>query len=74
MCKPELAYRSDGPKRGTRNEGLHMRSVGKEKTQGPFQRFVRHSAFFANHLLETICNASIFLFIYESEHTFYYAY
>ena len=49
MCKPELAYRSDGPERGTRNEGLYMRSVEKEKTQGPFQRFVRHSACLMSH-------------------------
>ena len=41
MYKPELAYRSDGPERGTRNEGLYMRSSGKEKTPGPFRRFVR---------------------------------
>ena len=41
MYNPELAYRSDGPERGTRNEGLYMRSVGKRKTLGPFRRFVR---------------------------------
>jgi len=41
MYKPELAYRSDGPERGTRNEGLYMRLVEKEKTLGPFRRFVR---------------------------------
>ena len=41
MYKPELAYRSDGPERGTRNEGLYMRSPGKGKTPGPFRRFVR---------------------------------
>ena len=46
MCKPELAYRSDGPERGTRNEGLYMRSTGKRKTLGPFRRFVSLTVLF----------------------------
>ena len=49
MYKPELAYRSDGPERGTRNEGLYMRSPGMKKTLGPFRRFVSHSACFLSH-------------------------
>ena len=53
MYKPELAYRSDGPERGTRNEGLYMRSLEKEKTLGPFRRFVRSDLRF--NLVEENC-------------------
>ena len=45
MYKPEWAYRSEATEWGTRNEGLYMRSFGKEKTRGPFSVLLEMAVF-----------------------------